>query len=129
MYQKRGQSSIEFIVLFGTIFFIFLMLLIVALHFNKMQTRNKDYLELEDLAHKIRKEFDIASQVQDGYQRSFEIPLKVGIKDYALNVTNRDLSLKTGEYEYSLILPDFVGNLTKGDNIISKQGGVIYVNE
>jgi hypothetical protein len=125
--MKRGQSSVEFLLLFGSLFFIFIMILSVFYYYNKIQYRNRDYESLEDLAHMIDMELVLAANVEDGYERTFEIPGKIGARDYTLECVNRDLTVKLGEYEYSLIVPDFTGNLSKGKNTISKQGGIVYI--
>lgn len=126
--MKRGQSSIEFIILFGALFFIFLLVLGIILHYNRMQYRGKDYTELEDLAAAIKRELEIAVQVNDGYRRVFDIPNTLGVRNYTLNHIGRDLSLAMGELDFSLVLPDVTGSLTKGENTIAKEGGVVYVN-
>jgi len=108
---------VEFIFLVGVLFLIFILTLGAP-----------NYVSLEDLAFKIKMEIDLAYSVKDGYQRNFTLPQKVNFENYNLSVINNDLSLKMKDYEYSLILPDFTGNITKGVNTIRKENGVVYVN-
>jgi hypothetical protein len=126
--MKKGQSSIEFIMLFGSLFLIFILILGILFHYNRMQYRSRDYAELEDLAAAIKREIEIATQVKDGYRRAFNIPNKIGVNNYTLSHTGRDLSLAMGELDYSVVLPEVTGSLTKGENTIAKEGGVVYVN-
>jgi len=128
MLKKRGQASVEFIFLVGVLFFIFILVLGALIFYTKLYNRSSSYVALEDLAFKIKMEIDLAQEVKDGYQRSFTIPSKMGFENYNLSIINKDLTLKMKDYEYSLILPDYVGNITKGTNTIRKENGVVYVN-
>jgi uncharacterized protein (UPF0333 family) len=126
--SKKGQASLEFIVLFGFLFFIFIAILGAYVNFSKIQHNERDYSALEDIVGKINMEIVLASNVKDGYTREFEVPMKAGQKDYSLTVIGRDVSAKIGLIEQSELLPEFTGNITKGKNIVSKIGGVVYVS-
>jgi hypothetical protein len=45
-----------------------------------------------------------------------------------MNVTNFELTLKLGDYEYSLFLPKYTGYLQKGANVIKKKSNQVYIN-
>ena len=114
--------------LFGMMFFVFILVLGMVIYYSQMQMRQSSYAGLEDLAYRISGEIELANEVNDGYQRTFEIPNKIGMQDYTMNVTNFDLTLKLDGYEYSLFLPKFNGYLQKGDNLIKKKGTEVYIN-
>jgi hypothetical protein len=128
MYKKKGQTSVEFIMLFGAVFAVFVVILAVVVQYSVLQNRNKDYLGLEDLGETIKREVEIATQVRDGYVREFKIPLKIDAKNYTLQVIGRDFALIMGEQEFVCLLPEYTGNISKGANIIRKEGGVVYIN-
>jgi len=126
--QKRGQISVEFIMLFGMMFFVFILVLGAVIYYSQIKMRESSYIALEDLAYKIKGEVELASEVNDGYQRTFTIPSEINFKEYNLSVTNFELTIKLDEFEFSLFLPEYNGNLQKGANIIKKQGGDVYIN-
>lgn len=132
LFKKRfcakAQVSVEFIMLFGITFFLFLLLLGVSVYYNTLQGREQTYTLLQDLASKVRLESDLASTVSDGYCRNFTIPLKVNFKDYNMSVVKQELTLKQGQYEFSEWLSNFTGALKKGNNRICKTGGMVRVN-
>ncbi|MBW3011893.1 hypothetical protein KY311_01795 [Candidatus Woesearchaeota archaeon] len=126
--QKKGQSSIEFIMLLGVLFFVFLLVFASFIYYSQVQSRAKYYAGLEDLSYRIKGEVELASEVTDGYIRTFNIPNKVNFRDYNLSMANSELTLRSGDYEFSLLVANFTGSLHKGDNLIVKQDGVVYIN-
>ncbi|NQZ85815.1 MAG: hypothetical protein HRU03_08905 [Nanoarchaeales archaeon] len=74
MFKKKGQFSIEFLLIF-----IFMMtvvsLIIVGLGTLSLEiSLDEKRKEVDDFANSILKEFEIMQSVQGGYFRDFEIP-------------------------------------------------------
>ena len=82
-----------------------------------------------DIAEFAYTEIDTARLVNNGYVRNFTMPQAVNGKDYSISlVDNRELIIVYLEYEYVKFLPsNITGNISKGNNIISKENGVILI--
>ena len=84
----------------------------------------------EDIAALAKNEIDLARSVSDGYNRTFNLPLKVDGNTYTIEIIgNRELIVNYLDKEYVLFLKDNVaGNLNTGENTIRKENGVVYIN-
>ena len=83
-----------------------------------------------DLADYAFNEVKIAKSVNEGYTRFFSMPQTVNGINFTINITdNRELVVNYLGNEYVKFLPSNVtGNLTKGNNKISKRDGIIRLN-
>ena len=131
---KQSQSSIEFMILVGFVLFaftIFLAFIYEDISDNIIKSNNR---ELLDVAKIIKEEVDLAYKSSDGYQRVFKIPYKIGNLDYEINITEDLVYIKTENGKYSASIPvkriNYSGSsgLIKGDNIIEKINGEIFIN-
>ena len=68
--------------------------------------------------------------MNDGYTRFFSVPQTVNGVDYTVTILdNRELVVNYLEKEHIKFLPPNVtGNITKGNNKISKKNGVVFIN-
>ena len=84
----------------------------------------------EDIAEFAYHEIDIARTVNDGYIRTFVIPLTVNGISYIINVTDdRELVVNYLGYEHVKFLPSNVtGNISIGLNEIRKINGIVHLN-
>jgi len=126
----KSQSSIEFLILVGVIFFFFLGFLIAIQTSINDKVKEKNNLLLKNTAYKIQDEINFASESSDGYEREFKIPDKIGSKDYDIDIIANMVYLKTIDNKNSIALPIPVitGNIIKGDNLIKKINNTIYLN-
>ncbi len=139
--MKKAQSSIEVALLIGFMFLTFnIFLLVIAERMVDVQNQ-KDRQLIEDMSSVIEGEIDIATGVEDGYSRTFEIPQTLKGIDYSVTLissttmkTNYSkLVLKyvdfTKTYETVKLLPKNVdGFIDKGENNILKKDGIICLN-
>lgn len=88
--MRRGQSSPEFIILFGFLMLIFILFLIALNNRYVDQQRLNRELLYAGLADRLETEIMLASQVTAGYRREFELPYTIDGEPY--NVT-----LETGD--------------------------------
>ncbi len=124
----KAQSSIEFMIFVGIVIFIFIIILgIVSQRLIDIMD-NRDELLSNGLLISIQKEINIASKVQDGYTRNFEIPSTLGNRSFEIVHQGNEISVVYSNKDYETKIPSFEGNLTLGSNFIRKQGGVVYVN-
>ncbi|MBI4739559.1 hypothetical protein HY772_08545 [Candidatus Woesearchaeota archaeon] len=121
--------STEFIIFFGFMFLIFVIFLIGVADRYKTLAADKERILLSDQAQKIRKEILVASTVEDGYSRSFEIPASLDGVSFTIQVVNDVLVLESSKEESSLKMPPINGTLQKGaTNTIEKKNGLLCIN-
>ena len=127
----KSQSAIEFIVLAS--FMLLIALAFFAITSSKiLEAREEGNRQIaEDIADFAYNEIETAKTVNDGYIRTFVLPQNVNGADYSINITdNTELVVDYLGYEHVKFLPSNVtGNITKGSNKISKNNGIIYINQ
>lgn len=128
--KKRGQSSIEFFLIFMAVTVIFLILLgVVGNSLSKVRKQEAEkefYLILES----SQKEIILARESIDGYQRTFFIPEKVRNRDYSIQIVGNSVYLNSSDPFYAVSLPIYnvTGQLIKGDNLIMNSNGEVILN-
>lgn len=127
--NSKAQISAEFFILLGLAF-----LIAIAFEFASLEQLNdfrkqKENEVVKDVALKLQKELLIASVVEDGYVRIFQIPDTVDRINYSLTTLNSTITVQSENSLYIVSIPRAVGNVTKGTNEINKTGGVIYINQ
>ncbi len=126
--EKRAQVAFEFVVLIAVLFTVLIIFIsFVRDNFSEVQS-DTDYFKMKDIAISVKSEINLAAALEDGYQRSFFIPLTIDGLEY--NITNENSTLLFSSYgaEYSVSVPAFSGTLQKGNNVIRKFSGSVEVN-
>lgn len=125
----KSQSSIEFMIFVSIIIVVFIIILgIVSQRLIEINKQREEVLA-NDLLISLQKELNLATKVEDGYFRSFKIPLILGNKLFQLVNQGNELAVVYENIDYEIKIPYFDGNLTLGNNFIRKQGGIVYVNK
>ena len=127
--NRLAQSSIEFLVLVGVVLIFFIAAMALVRSKTISTARERETILAEDIVTTIHKEILLATRVQDGYQRTFWIPQKIGTKEFVLSFQNNEIVLQVGQSEYWRTLPDVSGSINKNLNFIRKTDGVVHVNE
>ena len=129
--SRKSQSAVEFISLAT-----FMLLVIVgffAITSSKiLESKEEGNREIAaDIADFAYREIDIAKSVNDGYTRVFSMPQTVNGVNYSIKITdNRELVVDYLGYEHVRFLPSNVtGAIVKGSNKISKNNGLIALNQ
>lgn len=127
--NSKAQISIEFFMFLGFAFLIAIAFEIASLdQLNGFRAQKEDEV-VKDLALKLQKEVLIAAIVEDGYVRAFNIPDKIDGINYSLTtLNNHTITVQSKNSVYIVSTPMAIGNMSKGNNIINKTGGAIYVN-
>lgn len=130
MHNNKSQSSIEFVVLIGVVIFFFTVFFIALSESMSEKTRQRQSNSVEDVAINVQEEINLASKSSDGYNRKFEIPYDIDGRKYDINLTQGLVYIKTSDNRDALALPvqNVSGQLIKGDNLIKKNNGIIYLN-
>ena len=84
---------------------------------------------VKDLCAMVQRELVLASSVQDGYSRTFNVPDDLEGMNYNIELMNNTVHVYTDELEYLLNIPIVNGTIQKGDNRIRKTDGVVFLNE
>lgn len=128
--SAKGQSAIELLIIVGAAVFIFLIFMIaVQVNISDETDRNRNFIARE-IALTVQHEIKLAHESIDGYRREFEIPLKITNLDYDIDIADGLVFVRTTNGKYALSLPvdDVTGDAVKGENVIRKENGVVYLN-
>ena len=125
---KKAQVAMEFVFLVGLAFMVMVVFISsTRSEFDELRTAEEMSL-LKDAAVMIQYELIIASNVEDGYYRVFELPTDLNGVNYTFEILNNILLLRTANYEQDLNIPKVTGDLRIGNNTINKTDGAIYLN-
>ncbi len=128
--KKKGQVAIELLILITFLLFLF-TIFFLSINENLSEKINaRKNLAIKEIAIAIQDEINLASTSSDDYKRIFEIPTTVQGQDYQVNIQDNLVSVKTEDHKHAIALPvkNITGNITKGENTISKTNGVITLN-
>ena len=131
--MQGGQIAVEYMSLMAIGFVMLLFFLIIA--GDQLEDLNKDSMQIEanDVAFMVQSEILSAATVEDGYERNFTIPDKIGHYDYALSVlAGQSLTVLTLDVEkvhIALAIPNVTGQLVIGKNRIFRQNATVYLNQ
>ncbi len=125
---KKAQVSMEFVFLVGLAFAVMIVFIAsTRSEFDQLRSEQERSL-VKDVSIKAQHELIIASNVEDGYLRTFSLPSTLDQISYSISITGNTLITNTSEYEYDLNVPSVVGNIQKGNNTINKTNGIIHLN-
>lgn len=120
----KGQVALEFMIIAGVAVF-FTILLITVITTVSSEKLDKDAFEqLRVLGKDVQHEFSRANQMNNGYERTFEIPEKVKERDFSIALRHEgpDSFIEIG-YQGRLLyydVPQTSGSLVQGNNTIRK---------
>ena len=103
--MRRGQSSLEFVVL-AAFMLLFFLIVTIGIQNQLLQAHISHNEELaSQLASAINNEAVLAASVQDGYARSFSLPVLLDDTEYQLQLQNNlDLVITFRGEEYLFFL-------------------------
>ena len=76
----------------------------------------------------MKAELNLAIALEDGYERAFFIPLTIDGLEYNISKENGFLTFMSSDAEYTIHVPPYTGDVTKGNNVIKKIDGAVEVN-
>jgi len=129
--QKKAQTAIEFMIIVGVLLFFFTSFFLVLS--ENINTKSKENInqKVTNLAYNIQEEITLAHESTDGYNRIFKIPEDISGLKYEITMTGSQIYIKSNDDKYAIALPilNTTGTLVKGNNNITKQNGIISINE
>jgi len=125
---RKGQTAVEFIIIFGAALFFFLLFLLVINEQTADKKREHEVQMLEEVAKAVKDEISLATQSSNGYLRQFSIPSTLDGKNYQLKIIDDMINVKTNRDSLSLPVYHVEGQIQIGQNIIKKDNGLVYLN-
>ncbi len=126
--DPKGQVAFEFVLLVGILFAAMLVFTaFVSENFSEVQS-DTDYFRMKDVALTVKSELNLAAALDDGYQRSFFVPLTIDGLEYNITSDSSSLMFASAGAEYSVSVPTYSGDVQKGNNVIKKIDGNIELN-
>ena len=126
--KKYSQVAMEF-VMFVLIAFMIMVVFAVVTRGRMIDLREEEeYVALKDVVHAVQSEISIAAGVEDGYLRVFSIPESLDGINYTVQISTGYIIAESKNHEYVLSVSDVQGNITKGVNQLTKEGGIVYLN-
>lgn len=130
----------EFMTIVTIMFFIFSVFSVIIINRIAEKKKEKSWIELKTLGEDLKLELDIASAVENGYHRTFWIPLRVDSKAYNVSIlqeygSNKSvlaiyfLNFSLSESYYLTVPANILGEILKGNNNLSKINGTICLNK
>ena len=127
--RKRGQSSIEFVLIAAVMFFIFIGAVVVIQGRMAGAHRTKLYYVLEGLDNLVSTEIRMADSSEGDYLRKFFLPQLVSGYNYSIGISGgTEIVIGATDFEYVIFLDQNIsGSIGKGWNLINKTDGNITI--
>ena len=119
--MRKSQSSTEFMIFIGIAIIILMSYFAVSNSYLNLIYRQKDVISGQDLAKQIKNEINLASRVENNYMRTFQLPEKIGDKDYEIEIIDREVIIRIDDLDYVELLTiniDENPGLEQGDTVI-----------
>lgn len=128
MRNRKSQMALEFVMLFSISILIMGLFIVFIYEANKNKAEEKIDYKMKDFSYSVQSEFVLASEMNNGYSRSITIPNKVEQTDYNITIIGNNLVVSYHGNSYYSQIPNTIGNITKGINLLLKKNDTIYIN-
>lgn len=118
----------EFLYVIGIVIFISIILLKVVLNYYDEKKNDENIDVAKEIILSVENEITLASKVNPGYKRSFEIPTSLNNVNYSITISNNELNLEYNNIIFLSQIPNVTGNILKGVNIIRNVDNHICLN-
>ena len=132
-FKKKSQIIMEFMLL-TSMLLVMAILIIESINQNRSLYETREYILIKDTAAKIQGEISLASSVEDGYSREFELPKNISNKNYNMSLKNNPLIVwinsTNPQYITIIAVPvlNITGYLKKVINTITRSNSIIRIN-
>ena len=76
----------------------------------------------------VENEIFLATRVEAGYIRNFEIPERLNNEDYNISIDDGDIVLSYKNIDFFGVLPNISGDIRKGVNTVRNVNGKVCLN-
>jgi hypothetical protein len=128
--KKRCQFSVEFIMIFALVFFIFLILLGMIIKLADDEKQKAVQKGFDMVADSIRGSLMLAQASATNYEAQIYVPEKINGLDYDVGIYGKNILLLNDSGHKSLRdIPAADGSIAHGCNRIIKKEGVISIDQ
>ncbi|MEM2121399.1 MAG: hypothetical protein QXU20_01935 [Candidatus Woesearchaeota archaeon] len=124
----KSQVGFEFVLLVGIVFLFFGITTYAIIELSDRIRYEAESEQLKDLGLRIKQEIILATNAQDGYYRTFELPVTINGKNYSISVEGSFLVIRTDNRAYYTRIGNFTGFFNISHNEIRRENGVVYLN-
>lgn len=128
MPTKKAQGAIEFIIIFGSLLFFFIVFFAAIQSNTERKNAEKEGLILQNIALSVKEEINLAAGSSEGYYREFKTPENILGKDYEITIVGSFIYTSMDNLGFAYKISDVNGSIQKGTNIIRKENGTVYLN-
>lgn len=126
--EKKAQGAIEFIVLFGSLLFFFIVFFTAIQANIERKNAEKEKVILQNIALNVKEEINLAAGSSEGYYREFKTPENILGKDYEITIVGNFIYTSMDELGFAYKISEVNGSIQKGSNIVRKENGTVYLN-
>jgi len=136
--MRKSQVSIEFMILIGFVFMIFLLFFIFIQDKRIDLHKEHHFKVLQEIGGVVSSEIHLALSVGDNYVRRFTLPYVALGKKYTFtyipgeNASKLSLMYADSAFGLEELVPVpkgvIIGNISPGPNIIYKKAGIVVIN-
>src|SRR3989344_5578267 len=83
---KKSQVSTEFMVFVGMAVVLLMIYMAIANNFLNLAYSQREIISAQDLAKILKNEINLASRVENGYIKEFQLPYQVDYKNYTIQI-------------------------------------------
>jgi len=127
--RKKGQSSVEFVLIAGVMVFIFMGMVVVIQSRMAHAYNTRLYNALEALGNLVSTEVKLAHSAQGFYSRAFFLPVVISGYNYSINIFNKtEVVIRAEDITYFVFLDQNVsGVIGKRRNLIKNKNDNISI--
>ncbi len=127
--SRKAQVSMEFMFLIVLGFMIMLVFSVVAKEQMIDAVEKKQYIMLKDIALMVQTEINSASSLENGFERIFYVPENIDFTtQYDIRIVGNYLIANLTGNEVVLMIQGVNGDISKGNNTLTKSGGELYLS-
>ncbi len=127
--MKKSQVSTEFVFFVGAAFVLFAVYLLISYNYLNLTLKRKDVISSVGLLEELRNEINLASRVDNGYNRIITLPPKINKRDYNISFNGRDLAIKFSNIDYARSLSTVVKVDKNGSGLYFSPGSKIFMTK
>lgn len=125
--MKKSQSAMEFMIFMGLAILILMSYFAISHFYLDLIFKQKDVISGQDLTKQLKNEINLASRIEDNYHREFQLPNKIGDKDYTITLAGREIIVTVDGIDYVELLSVHITE--QGQDPIEYNPGEIFIVE
>ena len=119
--MKNAQVSIEFMTFIGVAIFLLLIFTGVVVYYMNIAGKQQAAESAGGLLLTLKSEINTASMVENNYERKIRLPGQLDGKNYALAISNREVTISYGGNEYSeIVATNIAAGVNAGENDLKR---------